>query len=82
MSQTGKQFKDLMSITCCKSIKNQFGKDKHNYNKAPESLTAFMLVPIPYQEQSSKSVSTHFKKISSIIMKESRILLPSLQDTI
>lgn len=60
--QKGKPFQGLMSMTYNKFIKNQFGEDKHNYNRTPESLKSFMLILVPYQQPSRKPVSTHFKK--------------------
>ena len=69
---TGKQLQFLMSMTYDKLIKNQFREDKCKYNKAPESLNAFMPVPVPYQEQSSKVHVNSFQE-NSIFLKFMRI---------
>lgn len=50
-------------------VQNQFEEDMHNYNKAPQSPKSLVPVLVPYQEHSCKSITTCFKKISSIIMK-------------
>ena len=84
-SQKGKQFQDAMSATYHKLTKIQFEEESQHYNKLPEKLKAFYPVPVPYQERSTKSLFTRFKKISTIVMKfmgiESVTLMESGQNS-
>ena len=83
--QKGKQFQDAMSTTYHKLIKIQFEEESQHYNKLPEKSKAFYPALVPYQEQSTKSLFTRFKKILTIVMKfmgiESATSMKSGQNT-